>query len=45
MKEFAHSHWTCDSGKLRKEIGFTPRVLIKEGMKWTADWYRIHKWL
>ena len=45
MKEFVHSHWICNARKLREELGFTPRVVIKEGMKWTADWYRIHKWL
>jgi nucleoside-diphosphate-sugar epimerase len=45
MKEFTHSHWTCNAKKVKEEIGFMPRVLIKEGMKWTADWYRIHKWL
>lgn len=45
MKEFSHLNWTCDSRKVKEEIGFLPRVVIREGMKWTADWYRIHKWL
>jgi nucleoside-diphosphate-sugar epimerase len=45
MKEFTHSHWICNSIKVKEEIGFIPRVAIKKGMKWTADWYRIHKWL
>jgi len=45
MKEFTHSHWICNARKVQEETGFTPRVMIKEGMKWTADWYRIHKWL
>ncbi len=45
MKEFTHSNWTCNARKAKEEIGFLPRVMIKEGMKWTADWYRIHKWL
>jgi nucleoside-diphosphate-sugar epimerase len=45
MKEFTHSHWTCDARKAKEEIGFLPKVVIRKGMKWTADWYRIHKWL
>jgi len=45
MRELNHSHWICDAKKARKEIGFIPKVGIKEGIKWTADWYRIHRWL
>jgi nucleoside-diphosphate-sugar epimerase len=45
MSELSYSHWICDITKAREELGFTPKVGIKEGMKWTADWYRIHRWL
>ncbi len=45
IKDFRHSHWICDAKKAKKEIGFIPKVGIKEGIKWTADWYRIHRWL
>jgi nucleoside-diphosphate-sugar epimerase len=45
IKDFRHSHWLCDAKKAKKEIGFIPKVGIKEGIKWTADWYRIHRWL
>jgi nucleoside-diphosphate-sugar epimerase len=45
IKDFRHSHWICDSRKAREEIGFMPKIDIKEGIKWTADWYRIHRWL
>jgi len=45
LREIRHNHWTCDSKKAELEFGFIPRVTIKEGIKWTADWYRIHKWL
>jgi nucleoside-diphosphate-sugar epimerase len=45
IKDFKHSQWVCDSKKARKEIGFSPSVSLKEGIKWTADWYRIHRWL
>jgi len=45
IKELQHPYWTCDSTKARNELGFIPNVGIKEGVKWTADWYRIHRWL
>ncbi len=45
MNELSHSHWICDVKKAREELGFIPKVGIKEGMKWTTDWYRIHRWL
>ncbi|MBM4135834.1 MAG: NAD(P)-dependent oxidoreductase [Nitrospira sp.] len=45
VKELNYTHWICDSQKAREEFGFTPNVGIKEGIKWTADWYRIHRWL
>jgi nucleoside-diphosphate-sugar epimerase len=45
LREIRHNHWTCDSKKAEHELGFIPRVTIKEGIKWTADWYKTHKWL
>jgi nucleoside-diphosphate-sugar epimerase len=45
LKELSYFNWTCDSSKAAKDLRFVPKVTIKEGMKWTADWYRIHQWL
>ncbi|RPI36116.1 MAG: NAD-dependent epimerase/dehydratase family protein [Nitrospiraceae bacterium] len=45
LREIKHNHWTCNAKKAELEFGFIPRVTIKEGIKWTADWYKIHKWL
>ncbi|MCG2721042.1 MAG: NAD(P)-dependent oxidoreductase [Thermodesulfovibrionales bacterium] len=45
IKDFRHTYWICDAKKAREEIGFLPKVDLKEGIKWTADWYRIHRWL
>ncbi len=45
MNELSYSHWVCDIKKAKEELGFITKVGIKEGMKWTADWYRIHRWL
>jgi len=45
LREIKHRHWTCNSKKAENDLGFAPKVTLKEGIKWTADWYKIHKWL
>lgn len=45
VRELKHSHWICNNSKSRDRLGFTPKVGIKEGIKWTADWYKIHQWM
>jgi nucleoside-diphosphate-sugar epimerase len=45
LKEIRHSHWTCTSQRAGKELGFVPKVTLREGIKWTADWYKIHRWI
>lgn len=45
ISELRHRNWTCDPGRAKRELGFTPKIKLKEGIKWTADWYRIHQWL
>jgi len=45
IKEMQHTHWTCDTTKAIERLKFEPKIKIKEGAKWTADWYRIHQWL
>lgn len=45
LRELKFKNWTCDSTKITKMINFAPKIKMKEGAKWTADWYRIHKWL
>ena len=45
MRELKHLHWVCDSSKAEERLKFEPQVKIKEGARWTADWYRIHRWL
>lgn len=45
IKEMRHSYWICDMTRAAERLKFEPKVKIKEGVKWTADWYRIHQWL
>ncbi|MBN2653587.1 MAG: NAD-dependent epimerase/dehydratase family protein [Nitrospirae bacterium] len=45
IKEIRHKNWTCDSAKAVRLIGFKPEVKLKDGVRWTAEWYRTHQWL
>ena len=45
VREIRYNNWLCSSALAEKEIGYRPKVNIKEGLKWTADWYRINRWL
>ena len=45
IKELMHTDWICDITKAKDDLCFQPRVGIKKGIKWTADWYKIHRWL
>jgi nucleoside-diphosphate-sugar epimerase len=45
VNDFRYSNWTCDAAGAKKELGFHSQITLREGIKWTADWYRIHRWL
>jgi len=38
-------YWTCDPAKAQRELGFSPRVSMKEGVRRTAEWYVKEGWL
>ena len=38
-------NWRCDIEATRHELGFEPKVQLKEGVKTTIQWYKDHKWL
>lgn len=38
-------NWRCDIGPARRELGFEPKVKLKEGVKTTVGWYKEHGWL
>ncbi|MGD2080550.1 MAG: NAD-dependent epimerase/dehydratase family protein [Nitrospirota bacterium] len=44
-KEMSYPYWVCDPGRAEKELGFSAQVPMDKGFKWTANWYRIHRWL
>ncbi|RME62464.1 MAG: NAD-dependent epimerase/dehydratase family protein, partial [Nitrospirae bacterium] len=44
-REIRYNNWTCLCSKAQKELGYEPKVKLREGMKWTADWYKLNRWL
>ena len=38
-------NWRCDIEPARRELGFEPKVKLKEGVKRTIKWYKDNKWL
>lgn len=45
MKDIQHPYWVCDSTKAAGLFGYAPKVDMRLGASWTADWYRIHRWI
>lgn len=38
-------NWTCDISPLQKDINFTPKYYLKNGVEKTIDWYKERGWL
>ncbi len=45
IKELIHPYWLCNSDEAVRDFGFEPKTKLKDGIRWTANWYKIHKWL
>ncbi|MDA8084820.1 MAG: NAD-dependent epimerase/dehydratase family protein [Nitrospiraceae bacterium] len=43
--DFSYTNWTCDPSRAERELGYTAIKMLREGIKWTAEWYRTHQWL
>ena len=45
VKEVMQSVWSCSIAKAKGELGFMPKVGLREGLNWTYAWYAQHGWL
>lgn len=43
--EISRSNWICDSNDFWDDIGSSPAVDLRNGLRLTADWYREKGWL
>jgi nucleoside-diphosphate-sugar epimerase len=37
--------WTCSSNKAERELDYSPKVSLQEGISRTIHWYQKHNWL
>jgi 2-alkyl-3-oxoalkanoate reductase len=45
MNEIRQPHWVCSSAAAQTELGWSPKVTLREGTEMTARWYRENGWL
>jgi nucleoside-diphosphate-sugar epimerase len=45
LLELFQDCWVCDSSLATRDLQYKPKVPLREGLRWTADWYRINRWL
>jgi nucleoside-diphosphate-sugar epimerase len=44
-RELLQPSWVCSAERAERELGFTPRVPLDEGLRQTLAWYRQAGWL
>lgn len=44
-RELLSGNWICDISKARQELGYTPSVLLTQGLRRTISWYQEVGWL
>lgn len=45
INEMEQLNWLCDNSKIVSELGFSPSIKLKEGIKRTTNWYKENDWL
>jgi nucleoside-diphosphate-sugar epimerase len=45
LKELAQPCWVCDTNKAEQLLDFKTNTKLKEGMEWTAKWYKMNQWI
>ena len=44
-REARQAGWLCDAARIRRELGYEPRVSLAEGMAEAVEGYRREGWL
>ncbi|RMD49819.1 MAG: NAD-dependent epimerase/dehydratase family protein [Ignavibacteria bacterium] len=44
-RDFVQKYWICDTSKAKKELGYSQKISLEEGIKQTIDWYKENNWL
>ena len=41
VRELTHQDWVCDNAAITRQLGWSPRVQLEEGLKSTLDWQTV----
>ncbi len=44
-KDFVQRYWICSPQKAMNQLGFVPKIQLREGIQRTVDWYKENNWL
>lgn len=44
-REMVQKSWVCSVEKAKKELGYSQKIELEEGIKQTIEWYRENQWL
>jgi nucleoside-diphosphate-sugar epimerase len=45
VKDLSQRCWGCSIDRARKELGYSQKVPLEDGLRQTVDWYRAEGWL
>ena len=45
IRDMLQPRWTCSWAKAERDLGYKPRISLKEGMRQTVEWYVGQGWL
>lgn len=45
VRDLYELRWTCNAGKIRRQVGYRTEFSLEEGVRDTIQWYRKNKWL
>ena len=45
VRDLSERYWGCSIERAKRELGYTPRISIEDGLRETIDWYKREGWL
>jgi nucleoside-diphosphate-sugar epimerase len=45
LAELTAANWSCSIDSIRKDLGFSPRYTLTQGLEETIQWYKANQWL
>lgn len=45
LKELSQPCWVCSTEKTERVLGYRAKTKLREGILWTAKWYKMNQWI